>query len=504
MCLQRAGPGRMSRPIEMRPQLRPLRPLLALGLALLLAALAETRPELAALRVFSAPKSLLPSAPDARLDQPVPVGEAELAGTSGPVDAPAPESAEPPRSQASPRPALFGASDESKDRPPTEAPPVSLSHAENLAAFFESLAQTKTAEGGTPHLTRVLHFGDSLIVSDYVSSSLRRLMQKEFGDAGHGFQLIANAWPSYSHADVSRSSSGGFRASRISGPKTADRLYGLGGVTFRGGSGLRAQFGTAARGEFGRNVSTFSVSYLQTPGGGGVQVLADGQELAQISTAGPVLALERAFQVPDGPHRFELVLKGGESRLFGVVMERRVSGVVWDALGVQGARLSTLSENDEGHFADQLRARHPNLIAFQFGINESGDGYAVPMPELNRTMLLLLKRARAAVPNASCLVIGAMDRARVEEGNVVSMRVIPLIVREQRAASEAAGCAFFDTYAAMGGAGSMPRWVKRGLANADMMHPSGVGAERIGTWIFRALMEGYRAHDQAKEPEPAQ
>jgi hypothetical protein len=45
----------------------------------------------------------------------------------------------------------------------------------------------------------------------------------------------------------------------------------------------------------------------------------------------------------------------------------------------------------------------------------------------------------------------------------------------------------------MGGKGSMPIWVKRGLAQADLTHPSGVGAERLGHWLFGAMMRGYAA-----------
>jgi hypothetical protein len=43
----------------------------------------------------------------------------------------------------------------------------------------------------------------------------------------------------------------------------------------------------------------------------------------------------------------------------------------------------------------------------------------------------------------------------------------------------------------MGGAGSMAAWVGRGLGQADMTHPSGVGSEVIGNWIYRALVQGY-------------
>ena len=79
-------------------------------------------------------------------------------------------------------------------------------------------------------------------------------------------------------------------------------------------------------------------------------------------------------------------------------------------------------------------------------------------------------------------------------GASLGMRVIPAIVEEQRAAAAEVGCAFFDTYRAMGGARSMPTWVRRGLGQADMTHPTAIGSEVIGNWVFRALMQGYNAY----------
>ena len=37
-----------------------------------------------------------------------------------------------------------------------------------------------------------------------MTATLRRRLQKRFGDAGHGFMLMANAWPGYFHNDVVR------------------------------------------------------------------------------------------------------------------------------------------------------------------------------------------------------------------------------------------------------------------------------------------------------------
>ena len=48
----------------------------------------------------------------------------------------------------------------------------------------------------------------------------------------------------------------------------------------------------------------------------------------------------------------------------------------------------------------------------------------------------------------------------------------------------------------------MPRWVRKGLGQADLTHPTAVGAEIIGTWIYRALMQSYGAWSAAGKVAP--
>jgi hypothetical protein len=43
----------------------------------------------------------------------------------------------------------------------------------------------------------------------------------------------------------------------------------------------------------------------------------------------------------------------------------------------------------------------------------------------------------------------------------------------------------------------MATWVRRGLGSPDLTHPTTIGADMIGTWLYRALMERYEAY---KEP----
>ena len=116
------------------------------------------------------------------------------------------------------------------------------------------------------------------------------------------------------------------------------------------------------------------------------------------------------------------------------------------------------------------------------------------MAEYQETMVAVLRQGKQALPEAGCLVIGAMDRAEKRGTSLSTLPVIPAIVKEQRKAAAATGCAFFDTYRAMGGAGSMAAWVGRGLGQADLTHPTGSGSQVLANWIYRALIQGYQAY----------
>src|ERR1700733_7123279 len=51
-------------------------------------------------------------------------------------------------------------------------------------------------------VTRVLHYGDSPTTADLITADARALLQKQFGDAGSGFVLIARPWAWYNHRGV--------------------------------------------------------------------------------------------------------------------------------------------------------------------------------------------------------------------------------------------------------------------------------------------------------------
>jgi hypothetical protein len=470
-------------PIETPRAVFGSRPVLAVLAVLVCAAIVELVPGLEAVRILR--PRVHAAEPKARASEPLAVGQAELGTeTEGHAElAPGGESAP----MAGPIAAAPQA-DEVLDKPP-QVPIVDPS-GRALTGFFRALERTRNRQSGA--ITRIVHFGDSIVASDYVSGTLRRRFQERFGDAGHGFTLIANAWPAYFHNDVERYATAGWKVSRVVGPLTEDGYYGLGCVSFLAEKNVLARIASAKKGDFGRNVSRFIVFYLEAPNGGSFEVSVDGVSSSIVDTRSE--QKRSAFhevRVPDGPHELTVLTKRGVSRLFGVALERDVPGVVLDAIGVQGARIRFLDKQDDAHWAEQLRARHPDLLIYEFGANESADGLLYPMADYHRTMREVVEQGRRALPDSSCLVIGAMDRASKNGDELRSLGVIPLIVEEQRKVASEVGCAFFDTYEAMGGRESMPRWVRRGLGQADLTHPSSIGSDLIGTWIYRALMQRY-------------
>jgi lysophospholipase L1-like esterase len=461
------------------------RPVRALGVLLGLAVAVELVPALARLRLFGErPARVSTANPLAPLPS-ASVGAALIAAESenrGAVAAVGPHARGPIAAAAEAEPLPEG-----KNAPPL---PLEDPSGHALDAFYAVLARADAKEPRA--IARIAHFGDSLIVSDFVSGTLRRSFQRRFGDAGHGFVLMANAWPSYFHWDVDRYATGGWEVSRIVGPYAADGWYGLGGVSFSADKNVLARVGTASDGAFGRNVSRFVVAYVDDPAGGRFQIRVDGVDREVVDTrATEKRSRFHEVALPDGAHELEVQTLAGKSRLFGVVLEREGPGVVLDALGVQGARIRFLDKQDDAHWAEQLRWRRPDLVVYEFGANESGDGFVYSMEDFHRTMREVLEQTRRALPTSSCLVVATMDRAAKQGDEIVSVRVVPALVEEQRKVALELGCAFFDTYHAMGGKGSMPIWVRRGLGQADLTHPTGAGAERLGNWIYGAIMRGY-------------
>lgn len=468
---------------------------IAIGVMLLLLAVPYTSPRLARLRVVTAPWER-PDVDEATAAsvKPAPaptLGETTLAASENEATV---TNALPERVVVAPTTPATASGAIAIDDPSGRA----------LDAFYARLARTKRAEPGA--ITRVLHYGDSVLTSDYISGTMRRKMQAEFGDAGHGFILIAKPWDWYFHNDVVQGSSDGWSSSRVTGPFNGDLMYGVGGVSFVGSPGARSWYGTSTGQTYGKNVSRFDVYYMEAPSGGEIELkAADKREL--FSTKGDAkVSRVRSFTVPDGEARMTLTVLSGKPRLFGVALERDVPGVVYDSLGANGGRGELLGAMDAGHWREQMDLRDPALVILHYGTNESEMGMA-SREAYERTLRALIDKVQGAAPNASVLVVAPLDRAEknAKTGAMHTKPVIKRLVACQKKVAAEAGVGFWNTFEAMGGEGAMATWVKKGLAGSDLTHPSPRGGELLGDLLFKALTSGFevwRASRGGSPPPP--
>ena len=362
-----------------------------------------------------------------------------------------------------------------------------------LRRFYYALDRVLDRQEGA--VARVLHYGDSLITGDYVTQTVRRLLQKKFGDGGHGFVLAGRPSRWYRRNQLRIASSKGWKVNRLTKPTTRDGAYGLGGATFRtsrGGEWVRM----VPNGQgLGARVSKMQVFYLAQPSGGKFSLSVDDRSVT-VDTSAPQAASRTAeILVADGHHELKLrTLGGGEVRLFGAVLERQGPGVVYDSLGLDGARAKLLKRMDPPHWHAQIRLRRPDLLVLHYGTNES-QWRNLSARRYRRDLAQTVGHLRQALPGVSCLLVGPMDRAeRNKRGKLVTRAVVKRIVSVQREVAYAQGCAFWNAYRAMGGEGAIVRWHKARpqLASGDLTHPTRRGADKLGAMLFAALMDGYR------------
>jgi lysophospholipase L1-like esterase len=352
-----------------------------------------------------------------------------------------------------------------------------------LDHFYQALL-----DGGT---VRILHYGDSPTTGDLITADARAAFQKQFGDAGGGYVLIARPWAWYTHRGLEMDSTG-WKIDVAGQGELKDGMHGLGGASFRGSVGAVAHFRW-------RDASnrTLEIAYLQQPDGGSLAVDADGTELGSADTAGDEKSPAYAsFEILAGAKRVNIRVSRGSVRLYGVEFRKPGRGVIYSALGINGANVTVMSHAfNERFWAATLKHYKPDLVIVNYGTNESGFASFVDKtwaPELTESV----RRIHAALPGVSVLLMSPMDRGERVSGGIETVATLPRLVQIERGVAAESGAAFFNTFEAMGGKGTMARWYtgEPRLVGGDFIHPLPAGAKIVGELLYNALRDGLTAY----------
>ncbi|MBO6938801.1 MAG: hypothetical protein JJ863_27780 [Deltaproteobacteria bacterium] len=322
-------------------------------------------------------------------------------------------------------------------------------------------------------LARVSFYGASHTAPDVLPNRLRTHLQRKCGDGGPGWIIPAQPFPFYDHQRAIYGGTGWEgRVARGRTPPLDD--YGLAGIALDGSTGARATVRL-------ESPARISVHLRRRPGGGRLRIRTGTDQLVDTAGDDGVVIAEL------GEARRARIEVEGDVRVFGVVAERE-SGAVVDNFGVPGARVRNQLRWRERTLEPSLENRRPDLWILAYGTNESIDG-RVPIDRYRQRLREVIGRWKRRSPRASCLLVGPGDWPRERRDGTLRPRPrLEQIVEAQRIEADAAGCAFFDTLAWMGGPLSMERWMAEGLALGDRVHFTDAGYERLGDALAAAIL----------------
>jgi len=369
-----------------------------------------------------------------------------------------------------------------------------------LKPFFEALSSGNPSR----RQVRVLHYGDSQIEGDRITSFLRSRLQARFGGRGVGLlhavphsyqpgsvkQTVSSNWQKVLLPDLGKGALahrfgilGGYSVFTTSKRASSRGGFNEAWIRFQriGSSQSAARNFTTCRVFYGYATEPFLVS------------LSYGNETKDAEMIAPAKQIDQIrWNIPLAHNSFQIDLKGDESPLvYGISLESS-TGVVVDNIAIRGSSGTDFSRSDEVSLKRFVQLVNPSLIILQFGVNLVP--HIVPSYDYYERQLynqiVALKRAK---PNVAVLVVGVSDMSRKEGGRFVSYPNIEKIRDAQRSAAIRAGAAFWDCYNAMGGQNSMPAWVYANppLASKDFVHFSLRGSNLIAEMLYTSLMNEY-------------
>lgn len=331
---------------------------------------------------------------------------------------------------------------------------------------------------------RILVLGDSHIAADYVTRTLRTELQRIFGDGGRG----------YIHADQKDGYGGrrlphfGWTRHRMVDPGEEGGAFGF--------SGFRLEASHAkATSDFKLEGDARVQIFLQGgPDRGVLKVSTDGKPLGElVSTASAAQPLAFPLDVPKGAQLLHLLAPEPNVSLLGISFESKGPGLCVDAVGPVGSDATSYAGADEASFVGHVALLDPSLVIIMLGGNDALRIRAgkAGSDDVRQSFLTMLERLRRGAPEADCMLIGPMDAGDTIGGKIVSKPLIAETRALLREFAEERGCAFWDLYSLMGGQGSIARWSKAGIMNADLIHPRAKAGDLIGEMLAVAVVEAY-------------
>ena len=340
---------------------------------------------------------------------------------------------------------------------------------------------------------RIMHYGDSQIEMDRISSVLRQKLQESFG--GSGPNMIPAIQP-VATISVSQHSSNLHRY-MVYGDATraSHNRYGVMSQfsqVLGGGSISFTQTSHSQAFEKAKEISSVSVLLGKNSQGFSATLKCDNiaPETKMLAANDSVSLI--TWILPTNVKRGTINFIGN-AEIYAVLLDGE-AGVAIDNVALRGCSGTIFTRINEATMRQSFDLLNTRLIIMQFGGNRmpgisSLKNITPYLAELEKQ----IRYMKRVAPKATLLFIGPADMGKSYGGKMGTWKNLPELNDSLRAMALRNNVAYWDMFNVMGGQGSMAQWVKHNppMAGPDYIHFTFRGAQEIGSDLAKSFTTYY-------------
>ena len=369
-----------------------------------------------------------------------------------------------------------------------------------LDKFFAKLEKAKTSSKAL----HILHYGDSQIEMDRISSIFRQRLQEVFSGEGAGIVPAIQTIPSYT---VKQSYSGSLFRYVVYGdtsqPRASHRRYGLLANFSQLNGSATITVGASGYRQAQENTKKFSRLVLIL-GNNSADFTATCRALSHSikDTKKGVSTMTWNFDPPVS--RISVDLRG-KAEIYGISMEGK-SGVTVGNIPLRGCSGTIFTRIDSLTLSQCYEQMNVGMIILQFGGNmmpqirsqKSIDNYM-------QSITKQIQYIKRLCPDAMILFIGPSDMSKRINGTMQTYPYLPALNEALKETVIKNKGIYWDMFHVMGGENSMVSWVKHSppWAGSDYIHFTEAGANQIAITLSDAFMVHYKFYATRKVCDPA-
>lgn len=358
-----------------------------------------------------------------------------------------------------------------------------------LIPFYEKLYQMETEQKGD---IRIVYFGDSMTDGDMIVQDFRRALQNQYGGNGVGFVPITSE-SANSRSSVVHQFSPNWKIQSYLKIKQPLKPFGVNGHVFFANDTVNQAWVSykAGKGLHTANLYNPTLFYGKSNNKNGEIILKTGKDtlLKKLNPEKLVNALSLSTSLKYLKASFK---KADSIPIYGFNFDDG-KGVHVDNFsnrGNSGLPISTFNVNVMNQFQERFDY---DLIILHYGTNVLNYG-SYNYSWYERKMNQVVNHLKACFPGVTIMVISTADKATKYNLEMkTDSAVVPLSLAQKKYAIQSKS-SFFNLFEAMGGEGSMTKWVEEevpAMAAKDYTHFSYRGAQKVADLLYNQLQEGY-------------